>query len=191
MITNFSEVGSTNRLWWPDLTQQLFLSKYAQLMFMKSHRVWAFSLAVFGNGTRKPSRGDLKPPPARNRVKRAIECVFAQHCRSSSFRAMRQFVEKCWNRPNLTFDDLWWPDLWLHLKIDRSTSSFVVLFDALSNAAYRLSLRGPPEPELEGVLNNPPSGGGKSRGPWAQVRPQLHKEVERIRLVFFFCELLA
>ena len=26
-------------------------------------------------------------------------------------RVMRQFVEKCWNRPNLTFADLWWPDL--------------------------------------------------------------------------------
>ena len=67
---------------------------------------------------------------------------------------MRQFVEKCWNRPNLTFGDLWWPDLWPDLKNDRS--SFVMIFDALSNAAYRVSLRGPGAEIEGGVLNNPP-----------------------------------
>ena len=62
---------------------------------------------------------------------------------------MRQFVKKkMLKRPNLTFDDLWWPDIWPDLKIDRS--SFVMLCDALLNPAYRLSLRGP-EAELEGV----------------------------------------
>ena len=44
--------------------------------------------------------------------KRGIEGALAQHCSYSSSRVMRQFVEKCWNRPNLTFGDLWWPDLW-------------------------------------------------------------------------------
>ena len=48
--------------------------------------------------------------------------------------------KKCWNMPNLTFGDLWWPDLWPDLKND--WSSFVMIFDALSNAAYRVSLRG-------------------------------------------------
>ena len=75
---------------------------------------------------------------------------------------MRQFVEKCWNEPNLTFGDLWWPDLWPDLKND---SSFFMIFDALSSAAYRVSLRGP-EAEIEGGLNiPPPAGGGKSKGP--------------------------
>ena len=40
-----------------------------------------------------------------------------------------------------------------------------MIFDALSNAAYRVSLRGPGA-EIEGGLNTPPpAGGGKSRGP--------------------------
>ena len=67
----FSEVGSTNRLWWPDLTWpgQFFLSKCAQWMFGRSHQVWAFYFAAFGNGTRKTwGGGGRPPPPARNRV---------------------------------------------------------------------------------------------------------------------------
>ena len=75
---------------------------------------------------------------------------------------MCQFVEKCWNRRNLTFDDLWWPDPWPDLKNDRC--GFVMIFSALSNAAYLVSLRGPGA-EIEGVSQEPPSGGGKSRGP--------------------------
>ena len=40
-----------------------------------------------------------------------------------------------------------------------------MIFDALSNAAYRVSLRGAGA-EIEGGLNTPPpAGGGKSRGP--------------------------
>ena len=41
-----------------------------------------------------------------------------------------------------------------------------MIFGALSNAAYRVSLRGPGA-EIEGGLSRapPPSGGGKSRGP--------------------------
>ena len=70
VIANFSEVGSTNRLWWPDLTWpgQFFLAKCAQWMFGKSHQVWAFYLEAFGNGTRKTWGGPKRPPPARNRV---------------------------------------------------------------------------------------------------------------------------
>ena len=79
---------------------------------------------------------------------------------------MRQFVEECWNRPNLTFGDLWWPDLWPDLKND--WSSFVMIFDALSNAVYRVSLRGPGagSRDRRGGFQHPPppAGGGKSRG---------------------------
>ena len=41
-----------------------------------------------------------------------------------------------------------------------------MIFDALSNAAYRVSLRGPGA-EIEGGSQQPPPpvGGGKSRGP--------------------------
>ena len=42
-----------------------------------------------------------------------------------------------------------------------------MIFDALSNAAYRVSLRGPGA-EIEGGSQQqhpPPAGGGKSRGP--------------------------
>ena len=49
--------------------------------------------------------------------------------------------------------DLWWPDLWPDLKNDQD--SFVMIFDGLSNAAYRMSLRGPGA-ELEGALKSPP-----------------------------------
>ena len=56
---------------------------------------------------------------------------------------------------DLSFDV--WPDL-------KKRGSFVMIFDAPSNAAYHVSLRGPGA-EIEGVLNNPPACGGKSRGP--------------------------
>ena len=75
----------------------------------------------------------------RTRVKRAIEYAFVQHCSSSSSRVMRQFVEKCWNRPNLNFGDLRWPDLWPDLKVARCLS--VIIFDALLIAAHRVSIR--------------------------------------------------
>ena len=39
-----------------------------------------------------------------------------------------------------------------------------MIFDALSNAAYRVSLRDPGA-EIEGGFSTPPAGGGKSRGP--------------------------
>ena len=67
---------------------------------------------------------------------------------------MRQFVEKCWNMRNLTFDDLWWPDPWPDLKNDRS--GFVMIFGALSNAAYRVSLRGPGAEIERGDSQEPP-----------------------------------
>ena len=65
VIANFSEVGSTNRLWWPDLTWPgiFFFSKSAQWMFRKSHQVWAFYLAAFGNGTSKTWGAPFSPPP--------------------------------------------------------------------------------------------------------------------------------
>ena len=47
----------------------------------------------------------------------------------------------------MTYDDVWWPDIEPDLKNDGS--SFVIISDALSNAAYCVSLRGP-EAKLEG-----------------------------------------
>ena len=68
------------------------------------------------------------------------------------------------NRRNFAFNDLWWPDLWPDQKIDRS--DFLIIFDALSNAAFRVSLRGPGA-ELEGGVfkHPPPSRAWKSRTP--------------------------
>ena len=57
----------------------------------------------------------------RESVKRAVECVFPWRCSSSGSRVICQFVEKCWNRQNLTFRDLWWPDPWPDLKNDWSS----------------------------------------------------------------------
>ena len=65
---------------------------------------------------------------------------------------MRQFVEKCWNRPNLAFDDLLGPNLWPDLK--KNSDNFVMLFYVLSNAAYCVSLRGP-RAKLEEAINDP------------------------------------
>ena len=67
---------------------------------------------------------------------------------------MSRFVEKRWKRQNLTLGDLRWPDLWPDLKNDRT--SFVMIFGALSNAAYRMSLHGPGA-ELEGGGSNTPT----------------------------------
>ena len=74
---------------------------------------------------------------------------------------MCRFVEKCWKRQNLTFGDLWLPDFWPDLKFDRSLS--VIIFDALSIAAYRVSLRGPLA-ELEGGMKTPPQNDTENTG---------------------------
>ena len=66
------------------------------------------------------------------------------------------------NRRILAFDDLWWPDLWPDQKIDRS--DFFLIFDALSNAAFSVSLRCPGT-DLEGGVQTPPSRTWKSRTP--------------------------
>ena len=48
---------------------------------------------------------------------------------ASSSRGMCRFAEKYWNRQNLTFGDLWWPDLSPDLQNDQSVSSwFLTLF---------------------------------------------------------------
>ena len=61
--TFLTRVNEPPLVTWPDLTRQLFLSKCAQWMFRRSHRVWVFSLAAFGNDTRKTWRGGgLKAP---------------------------------------------------------------------------------------------------------------------------------
>ena len=83
-------------------------------------------------------------------------------CSSSSSRVMRQFVEKCWNRLNLAFGDLWWPDVWPVLKIYRNFP--VIIFAALSITAYRVSLRGPGA-ELEGGVKPPPQHDPENRPP--------------------------
>ena len=54
-------------------------------------------------------------------------------------RLKLRIVEMVENREHFDFDDLWWPDLWHDLKNDRST--FLLILDELSNAAYRMSLR--------------------------------------------------
>ena len=100
-------------------------------------------------------RSNLRAHWQRN-AKRAIECAFAGRCNSSGSRIMSRFVEKCWKQLNLTYGDLWWPDLWTDLINDRT--SFVMIFGALSNTAYRMSLRGSGA-YLEGGVqtsNNPP-----------------------------------
>ena len=61
------------------------------------------------------------------------------------------FVEKDWKRQSLAFGDLLWPDLWPGLKNDRT--SFIMIFDALLNVAFRVSLHGPVA-ELEGVFKH-------------------------------------
>ena len=57
------------------------------------------------------------------------------------------------NRRILAFNDLWWPDLWPDQKSDRR--DFFLIFGALSNAAYPVSLRGPGA-ELEGGVQTLP-----------------------------------
>ena len=58
--------------------------------------------------------------------------------------------------------DLWWPQFWTELKNDRS--SFGMLFNELSNAVFRIALRCTGA-EIDGGVQTPPAGGGKSRGP--------------------------
>ena len=65
-------------------------------------------------------------------VKRAIECTIPRCSSFSGSQVMRQIVEKCWNRQNSTFDDLWWPDLWPDLKMDKT---FAPLGDCCSPCA--------------------------------------------------------
>ena len=54
-----------------------------------------------------------------------------------------------------------------------------MIFDALSNAAYRVSLRGPGA-EIEGGFSTtpPPAGGGKSRGPAGRGLIATHRDLE-------------
>ena len=66
------------------------------------------------------------------------------------------------NRRILTFNDLWWPDLWHDQKNDRS--DFFLIFDALSNATCPVSLRGPGA-ELEGGVQTPPQQGVEIQDP--------------------------
>ena len=69
---------------------------------------------------------------------KSCRMLFPRLSSYSSFRATAAFIRKCRNRPNVTFDDLWWPHFWPDLKNDRST--FVMIFDELSNAAFPVSL---------------------------------------------------
>ena len=54
-------------------------------------------------------------------------------------RLKLRIAEMVENREHFNFDDPWWPDLWPDLKNDLST--FLLILDELSNAAYRMSLR--------------------------------------------------
>ena len=55
--------------------------------------------------------------------------------------------------------------LGLRPDLKNEPSSFVMIFDALSNAAYRVSPRGPGAEIGGGSQPPPPADGGKSRGP--------------------------
>ena len=68
-----------------------------------------------------------------------------------------------------------------------------MIFDALSNAAYRVSLRGPGAEIEGGSQPPPPAGGGKSRGPagrgltfvvFYQIWPKLRFCVKRLYPTF-------
>ena len=50
-----------------------------------------------------------------------------------------------------------------------------MIFDALSNAAYHVSLHGPGA-EIEVGSQQPPAGGGKSRGPAGRGLKRAQKE---------------
>ena len=100
----------------------------------------------------------------RKSVKRDIECAFAQHCSSFSSPVMCQFVEKCWNRPNLTLGDLWWPYFWPDLKNDQS--SFVMIFwRSFECRLPRVATGSRSRDRGGGGSQQPPAGGGKSKGP--------------------------
>ena len=123
-------------------------SYYRKTMFTKKRLFLEFLLS---GGQTVDLRWNLRTCQRKN-CKRAIECSNAlQRCSFSGSRVMCRFVEKCWNRQNLTFGDLWWPDL----KNDRS-SLFMICY-ALSNAVYRVSLQGPwAELDGRGDVQTPP-----------------------------------
>ena len=60
----------------------------------------------------RPNRWSYTWNASKRALKELSNAFFPRRCNSSSFRVMCQFVEKCWNRQNLTFGYLWWPDLW-------------------------------------------------------------------------------
>ena len=99
-----------------------------------------------------------------NSVKRAIECAFSRRCSSSGSRVMCRFVEKkCWKLQNMTFGDLWWPDLWPDLKTEWSLSVNIFLrsFDYRSPRAATW----PTSRVRGGVKTPPPARHGKHRPP--------------------------
>ena len=62
------------------------------------------------------------------RLRRTLSLLVPELCASLS--------KNGWNRLNLTFGDLWWPDLWPDLKNDRS--NFVMIFDAFREKSRNL-----------------------------------------------------
>ena len=92
-------------------------------------------------------------------------------------------------RWTVSFNDLWWPDLWPDQNSDRS--DFYLIFDTLSNAAFPVSLRGPRPPELEGgCLNTPPSRAWKSRTP-SGARVNLRECSVGMTPLYSFCSHLS
>ena len=67
-------------------------------------------------------RSNMKPH-YRKIFKRTFGWASLRCCCSSGSRGVCQFVEKYWKRPNFTFGDLWWPDLWLDLRMIKAVSS--------------------------------------------------------------------
>ena len=81
--------------------------------------------------------------------------------RTMAFKSIRylvwrkSYLRKTIRRKNehFFFGDLWWPSFWPDRKNDRS--SFVIIFDELSNAFFLFSLR-PIPAEIEGGFQTPP-----------------------------------
>ena len=73
----------------------------------------------------------------RKSVKKAIECTFTGRWSSSGSWGMCRFVEKNVENGKIWPLDLWWPDLWPDLKIDRSLSVIILTLFRLPLTARR------------------------------------------------------
>ena len=108
--------------------------------FFSQKRPFYVEPLLFGEHT-IDLRWNLKRHIKERALKKTTKCAYLWRCSSSDSREMRRIVEKCWRSENLAFDNLWWPGLWPDLRND--WSRFVLIFDAFSNASYRVYPHGP------------------------------------------------